>query len=184
MEDVLRAGLPVDAVEDASVVPDVVDRQEFRRVQEAAGTAYIERQEVSEGGSSKSQGGASRIRAKRSPTGIEAAECFGGSQSGPRGGIHHQAGLVAVLSVGRPGNQFHALQSVQRNLSRKKLALLIAHRLAVNHEGGLRVIAQRMKEPIGVGRHGAGTVSDCVTQAYAGTKYRELRESARIHVLM
>ena len=65
MKDIFGAKLPIDAVEDAAVVSDVMDGQELRRIQKAAGTAYIERQEVSEGGRSKSQRGASSRRFTR-----------------------------------------------------------------------------------------------------------------------
>ena len=47
---------------------------------------------------------------------------------------------------------------VERDLRGEELALLIAHRLAVDDERGLRVIAQGMEESIGVGRHRAGAV--------------------------
>ena len=64
--------------------------------------------------------------------------------------------LVAELRVGRAGDNLHALDGAGRQLRRKDLALLIADRLAVDHEAALRVIAHRMEEPVCIGGHAAG----------------------------
>src|SRR5690348_3226673 len=72
------------------------------------------------------------------------------AQTGPRCLADDQARLVPEFRVRSSGDEFHGLDSVYRNLRRKRFALLIADRLAVDRKRCLRVIAQRMKETIGI----------------------------------
>ena len=88
------------------------------------------------------------------------------------------------MRVRSAGDQFHALDGVERNLGGKHFALLIADGLAVDDETDLRVVAQRMEKAVGVGRHRAGAVGDGLGQAAAGIETRQLQEAAAVDVLM
>ena len=92
--------------------------------------------------------------------------------------------LSPYCASGDPVISSMPCSGVERNLRGKQLALLVAHRLAIDHEGGLRVIAQRMKESIGVRRHRTGAIGDGVAQSGARTGHRQFRENAGVHVLM
>ncbi len=74
-------------------------------------------------------------------------------QPGPGRGLDYQAGLVAVLGGSRPGDHLHVLKRVLRHLGGECLALLIADGLPVHHVAGLRVVALRMEEAVGIGHH-------------------------------
>jgi hypothetical protein len=60
------------------------------------------------------------------------------------------------------------LDGVERHLRGELLALLIADRLAVDGEAGLRVIAQRVEEAVGIGHHAGTGQRDGVPHAAAG----------------
>ena len=127
----ISPGLVIDAIENGFIVPDVVDWQEFGRVEEMGGAHSIDRDEIADQRRAEAEGGILAPGSERSPVGVDAAEGTR-AQARFRRGIHHQARFIAVLRVGRAGNQLHALYGVGRKLGGEDLALLIADCLAVD----------------------------------------------------
>ena len=72
------------------------------------------------------------------------------SQTGTRRHLYDHAGLVTKLCRRGAGNHFKGLNRIERNLVGEYLALLIGDRLAIEREGVLGVIAESMKQPIGI----------------------------------
>ena len=66
-------------------------------------------------------------------------------------GVDDNARLLAVLGRWRAGDDFQRLNSIERNLIREYLALLIGDRLPIQRKGILRVVAKTVKEAIRVG---------------------------------
>src|SRR5438477_12345273 len=124
VKDILWRRLPVETVKDAAVIAPIVDRKNLRRVEEMTRANSIESDEVSKLRTTDAQTDVPSPGSKRTPLRFDVAKSFGGAQAGARGGIYHQAGLVAVLRVLRSGDQLHTLDSGEWNLRRKRLALL------------------------------------------------------------
>src|SRR5438874_923200 len=133
MEDIDRRRLPVEVVENALIVADVVNGQKFRCVQKVTGAAGVERGEVSILGPTEPKRGAPAPGSERAPLRIDIPERLRRSQAGPRGRIDDQTRLVSILRVRRAGNQFHALQRIGGYLGREQFTLLVADGLSVDH---------------------------------------------------
>src|ERR1700674_919555 len=73
------------------------------------------------------------------------------AEPGPRCRIDHQAGLISVLCRRRPGDHLHRLDSVGWNRCRKNFVPLVGYRLAIDYVAYLCMIAQGMKEAVGIG---------------------------------
>ena len=76
-----------------------------------------------------------------------------------------QAVLVAELGRRHAGDDLHRLHGLRRDLVRVDPALLVGHRLVVDRKLRLRVIADRMEEPVGVGDHARRGQRDHLVQA-------------------
>ena len=156
VKSVAGGGLPIETVEDGLAVAHVVKRTELGAVEEAPAAQRVGGEEVAELLAAEAEGGFFADGAEGAVLRGEAAEGLL-AESGTRDGVDHQAGLIAELRARRAGDQFHGLDGVERNLRGELLALLIGDRLAVDGEAGLRVIAQRVEEAVGIGHHaGAG----------------------------
>ena len=101
-----------------------------------------------------------------------------------RDGIYDQAGFIAEFGRGRASDQFHGLDGVQRHLRGEALALLIADRLAVNREAGLRMIAQGMEEAVGIGGDGPAAQHDGIAQPGTGRRNGQFVESFGVHIVV
>ncbi len=75
----------------------------------------------------------------------------GYSQARAGGHVNDDAGFVAEFGRGRARDDFHGLDGIQRNLVGEDLALLVGNGLAVDREGILGVVAETVKQTVGVG---------------------------------
>ena len=183
VKSVARGGLPVETVEDGFAVPHVVERTKLRRVEKAPAAQGIGGEEVAKLLAAEAEGGLFADRAEGTVLRGEAAEGLL-AQSGTRHGVDHQAGLVAELRARRAGDQLHRLNGVERNLRGELLALLIGDRLSVDRKAGLRVIAQRVEEAVGIGHHAGARQRDRVAQSAAWGGGGQLRIELAIHVVV
>ena len=127
--------------------------EKLRRIQEAASIRKIPHQEVSPPLSAYSQREIRRWRAKGSVLLGKAAVRRVISYAGARNGIYHHTGFVPVFCLSRPGYYLQRLDGIQRNLVGEDLAVLVGDGLIVERNLGLGVIAQRVKETVGVSRY-------------------------------
>src|SRR5258708_38416047 len=81
--------------------------------------------------------------------------------------------FVAIDRTRGSGDQLHRLEGIRRNLRGKDLVLLIADGLSVNDVAGLCMIAQGMKEAIGVGGHTPGALRNHLAELVARIENRE-----------
>src|SRR5258708_1413263 len=158
MEDVFPGRLPVEVVEDALVVAAVVNRQALRRIQKMSRSNAAQSYEVSVLRSTDAECNIPSAGSERAPLGVDIAERLGHAQPGPAGGIHNQAGLIAILRIRRSRNQFHALKGDGGNLRGEELALLVADGLAIDEHQSLSVVSEGVKETIGVGGDASAAV--------------------------
>src|ERR1700693_3426458 len=133
MEHVLGTRLPVKPVKDAPVVPDVVNGKKLGCVQEMTRANRVHGDEVSIGRGAETERGALRPGSERAPAGFDASERVGSAEPGSRGGIYPPAGFRAMLGILGTRDEFHALQSVERNLRRESFALLVRDGEAVDY---------------------------------------------------
>ncbi len=149
VERIAPIRLVVDAIEERLRVTDIVYRQELGRIEKMPRAQSIQRNEIPELGGAVRKRRVLPVGAERAPGRLEAPG-RPRSQTALGSRIHHQAGFIAILGVGRTGDQLHALDRIGRKLRRKYFALLVADGLAVDYEADLRVIPQRVKETVGV----------------------------------
>ena len=64
----------------------------------------------------------------------------------------------------------------------KYFALLVADRLAIDHEAALRVIAERMEETVAIGHHATGAIRDRLAQAATGIHRGKLHEQRAVRI--
>ena len=166
-----------------SLLPTSWNGRNSGRVEEAPAAQRVGGEEVAELLAAEAEGGFLADRAEGAVLRGEAAEGLL-AESGTRDGVDHQAGLVAELRARRAGDQFHRLDGVERNLRGELLALLIGDRLAVDREAGLRVIAQRVEEAVGIGHHAGAGHRDRVAQSAARGGGGQLRIELAIHVVV
>src|ERR1043165_6996972 len=115
-----------------------------------AGTHSFNPQEIAQLRIAESQADVPAAGAVVSKRPIDASEYAVHSQSRARGDIRNQAGLVAVFGAGRSGVHLHVLDRAGGKLRGEHLALLIADRLAIDHVGGLEMVAEGMEESVAV----------------------------------
>ena len=146
----------IDAVEDILLVALVVEDSELGRIEKAAGVEAVGFDEVapllSAIGEVESAGG----RAEGAIGGADASGGLCDSLARARGGDDDEAGFVAVLGRGRAGDDLDGLNGVGGNLVGEDLALLVGDGLAVDGEGVGGVIAEAVKEAVGVGCDAGG----------------------------
>ena len=172
-------------IEDGFVVADVVERSELGRVQKSAAAEAVEGQEISDFRGAQAQPEGTSDGAERAVGRIQVAKRPRRSQAGARGDIGHQAGLVAKLRIHRPRHHFHALDGADRKLRGEDFALLIADGLSVDHEAGLRVIAERVEQSVAVGGHAARAIRDRLAETASGVERENLGKlrSIGVHVI-
>ena len=132
----------------------VMNRLKLRRIQKAVRPHARERDEVADPMRAGAEVHFSRRRPERAVAHGRTAGWLGLIE--PRFGhdVNDETGLVAVLGGRDSSDDFHRLHSVLGNLIRVQAALLIRDGLIVDRELRLRVIANGMKESVGV-RHDA-----------------------------
>ena len=96
--------------------------------------------------------------------------------------MHDQAALVAVLRRRDAGDDLHRLDRVGRELIRIDAALLVGDRLVVDRELRLRVIPDRMKEPVRIGDDPGRSHRDDLVQPERRRLEREFGDEALIDV--
>ena len=183
MKRVVGGGLPVEAIENGLAVPHVVKRTEFGAVEKASAAQGVGGEEIAVLLAAEAEGGFLADGAEGTVLRYEAAERLL-AEPGARDGVDHEAGLIAELGAGGAGDEFHGLDGVERNLRGELLALLIGDGLAVDGEAGLRVIAERVEEAIGIGDDAGAGHRDGVTEAVAGSGGGQLRVEFAIHVVV
>ena len=141
MEHIVGAGLVIGSGKDVLIVADIVEGRVFGGVHETAGAGSILREELPPLTATETQ-------IAFLTNGPERA-VFGGKTamrllSEPRASnrSYHERGLIAVLGRGSSINRFHGLNSVQRNLRREEVALLVGDGLVVDGKTHLGVIAK------------------------------------------
>jgi len=176
--------LVVQPVENIFVVSNIVYRQEFRRIQKVPRPDAIDRNKVAELRRPITNRGVFSPGPEGSAVGFNASERLARAQPGNRARVHHQARLIAVLRVRRTRNELHALNRIRRQLRGEYFALLVVDRLAVDHKTNLCVIAQRMKESVGVRCGSPGAVIDDAAQPRSRIEPRQFQErrGARVRV--
>ena len=180
---VAGGGLPVEAIEDGLAVPHVVKRTEFGAVEKAPAAQGVGGEEVAELLAAEAEGGFLADGAEGAVLRGEAAERLL-AESGTGDGVDHEAGLIAEFGAGRAGDEFHGLDGVERNLGGELFALLIGDGLAVDGEAGLRVIAERVEEAVGIGHDAGAGHGDRVAESVAGSGGGQLRVEFAIHVVV
>ena len=125
MKRVFRVRAVIDAIENVAGRAAVVQHRELRRIEEAAGTFEVESYEVSQPGGAVTDRSVLANRAERSigcaetPSRLLLIEARFGDH------VYDEAGLVAVLSGRRAGDDFQRLDCIGRQLRGKHLALLV-----------------------------------------------------------
>ena len=175
-----RRPVKVDAVEERLAGAAIVQRGELRRIEEAIGAQAAERQELP----------TERVPAPRLNSAVGLLnDPMPDREAAIRLLIHARLGddphdqtvLVAEFSRRHAGDDLHRLHRLGRQLVRVDPALLIGHRLVVDRELRLRVIADRMKEAVGVGDHAGRGERDHLVQPRRGFE-RQLLQQALIDV--
>ena len=184
VQGVLRSRLIVEPVENLLVVSAIVQHRELGRIQKPPGPRRVGHQKIADPGVARAEGEIFANAAERPIAGAETSERLQRSQSrfGHRG--HHQAGLIAIFRRRRARNRLERLDGVQRQLVRRLLVLLIAHRLIVDGILRLRVIAQGMEKSVGILDHSRYGHGQDIRNALAQAGLREFREQAAIDIGM
>ncbi len=182
MNGVLSVRLQIDAIEERLIISDVVERAKLGCVQKTPAANAIRGKEIPESRVPETQPEGCGRGSERAVRRVHVPKSMRHAQPAPCRDAGDQAGLIAEFRIGRSGAEFHALNRAGRKLCREDLALLIADRLAVDHEADLRMIAQRVEESIGVGRDSAGAINDGLAQAAAGVDIGKLRNQAAVGI--
>src|ERR1035437_10962974 len=146
MESVLAVGLIVHAVENRLVVANVVDRRVLGCIEKSPAPNAVSRQKISELRAAEAQADAASGRPETPIVRLNVAKHLSRSQARSCRDLRHQAALVAKFGIGSSRGHLHTLDRAGGKLGREHLALLIADRLSIHHETGLRVVAQRVEQ--------------------------------------
>src|SRR5258707_4952677 len=112
VKSVFRVRAEIDAVEEGGGSAAVMQRRNFRLVEEAAGTIEVEGDEVAQPGTAIADRCTLANRPERSIGRIETTGRFLLIQSRFGNRVHDQAGLVAVLSGRCAGDYFQRLNRI------------------------------------------------------------------------
>src|SRR5580692_365652 len=151
MQRVAAARVEIEPVKEACTHAGVMKNFELRCIQKAAGPLEIESGEVSKLSASNSKRSFLLSGTECAVRAVEASSRPGEAKARFGDHVHDQACLVAILRRNRSADNFDGLNRVGRELGRKGFALLIRHRLIVDRVTGLRMVAQRMKQPVRIG---------------------------------
>src|SRR5260370_102841 len=144
------AWLVIMSVEDGVFVTDVVNRMEFRSIQDPSSSGRIERDEVPYFCISEAKRNAAAGGAKSSIVRFNISKRVSCPETRTSRDLSYQAALVAKFSGGCSGDNFHALDCAYGKLGGKDFALLIADGLPIDDKAGLRVIAHRVEETVAI----------------------------------
>jgi len=103
VERIAAGGFVIEAVEDAFVVADIVDRQEFRRVQKMAGANACQLATNSPNFGEPAAIGAFSPQVPKTPVGLELRWAFAPDRI--RSGIDYRLDLSPYLGIGRAGDE-------------------------------------------------------------------------------
>ena len=151
-------------------------------IEEAAGVKEVSGNKVPRFLFAHGQVEASIDRAEGAIGRIDAAGGPGCIETGARGDLDDHTGLVAELSRGCAADHFKRLHGIQRNLVTEDLALLVGDGLAVYGKRVLRVIAEAMKEAVGIGRHARGGERHKRADPGGFALQRQLGKQVAVHV--
>src|ERR1017187_1165707 len=182
MERVLSGGLKIETIEKCLIIPDVVEGPELGSVQKTAAAHAIDGQKVADSCGAIAQAETSSSGAERTIVRVDVSEHPPRAEAGARRDVCHQAGLVAEFGLWRPGDDFHALDGAGGKLRGEHLALLVADGLPVNHKADLRVIAERVEQPVTVGGDTSCAVYDCLAQASSRIDVGEFHDERTVGV--
>ena len=107
---------------------------------------------------------------------------LGDALAGARCGHDDEAGFVAVLGRRRAADDLNGLNGVGRQLVGEDFALLVGDGLAVNGEGVGGVVAEAVKQTVGVGRHAGRGEGDERAKRGGCALQRHLVEQVAVHV--
>ena len=141
----------VEAVEERDVVPRVVQRFEFRRIEKAIGPQPLTDRKLPDRVRAAADVDIAGRTLERAVAERRAAGRLRLIEPGLGHDVHHQAALVAVFGRRHARDDLHRLHGVRRDLIRVQAALLVGDRLVVDRELRLRVVADRMEEAVRVG---------------------------------
>ena len=172
----------IDTVEEILLVALVVEDGELRRIEKASGVQGVGFDEVAPALSAVGEIEASICRPEGPIGSVDISGRLGDALSGARGGYDDEAGLVAVFGRWRAADDLDGLNGVGWELIGKDLALLVGNGLAVNGEGVGGVVAESMKEAVGVGRNAGRGQRDQRTERGGCTLQRHFVEQVAINV--
>ena len=163
----LAAGLVIGAIEDRAGVPGVVHRPELRRIEEPSAAFGVNRGKVAP---ARGPGRERGILADGAEGAVGCQEIAGEllAESGTRGRIDHQAGLVSVLRRGRSGDHFHGLNRIGGNRRRKNFVALVGDGLAVDDVADLGMVAERVEKTVRIGGDARRGEDDRIVQTGIG----------------
>src|SRR5258708_15064637 len=182
VKNILAAGLVIKPVEDGLTVTDVVNRTEFRSIQEPSTTGPIECDEVPYFCISEAKRNAAAGGAKSSIVRFNISKRVSCPETRTSRNLSDQATLVAKFCRRRSCDNFHALNRAYGKLGGKDFALLIADGLPIDDKAGLRVIAHRVEQTVTIGNNAAGTESNGLAQASARIESGQPRNQASVYV--
>src|SRR5580765_5728785 len=134
MDGVRRCELTVHAIKNVLLVSFRVHDRELRWIEETSGVESAGRDEVSPLVASIGEIETDVGSAERAVGGGQVPGRLLHSLARAGSEVDDHAGLLSILSRRRAGNHFHRLHGVEWDLVGESLALLVAHRLAVDGE--------------------------------------------------
>ena len=142
----------IDAVEHVFFVAVVVDNAEFRPIEEATGIQAVGGDEVSP---ILAAVGEVAVHIRRSEGAVRGGHvAVRRSRPSPERVVTSMTRLVlSPYSAEGARRSPHRLHGVERNLVGEHLALLVGDGLAIERKRVFRVIAQSVKQAVGIGSH-------------------------------
>src|SRR5215469_1967578 len=147
MQGVVLGRLKIQPVEERSVVTDIVNSGELRRIEITTAAQAGSRDELSPVLATDSK---VEVRSAGSERTVGSADAAGRLLAKPRfrRHTHHHAVLVAKFSRWNAGDDFHGLNCLRRYLIGIGTTLLVGDWLTIDCKLRLRVIALRMEEAV------------------------------------
>ncbi len=172
----------IDAVKCIFFVALVVEDAELGRIEKAPGIQGVELDEVAPVFAAVGEIESAAGRSKGAVGGRDGAGGLGYALAGTGSRHDDEAGLSAVFSRRRAGDDFEGLNGIGGNLVGEGLALLIGDRLAVDGKGVGRVIAEPMEEAVGVGGDTRGGGGDERAERRRLALERHLDEQVTVNI--
>jgi hypothetical protein len=171
----------VQPIEERLTLPVVVKGLEFRGIEEAIRPQPAEGQEVSDRVAARSEVDLAARALEGAVSARDAADWLRLVETGFGDDPYDEAVLVAEFGGRDARDDFHRLDGFMRNLIRINAALPIGHRLVVDRELRLCVVADRMEEAVGIRHHAGRRHGNDLIQAGRGLE-GQLRDQALIDV--